>query len=145
MRFVGIRGTLPLLDAGTLNRPEFSRYDIEGKKWIIKGHDVDISADHLPHGRGPNRIPTRNPLSPTRLGLRRVFRKRRRPLRRCLSAVWGVRALPTEQALRTEPATRIRRRTPLCETVLWVFSEERQEAGSCNFHCATLSNEMAGC
>ncbi len=38
---VGIRGTLPLLDGGTLNRPEFSRYDIEGKKWIMEGHGVD--------------------------------------------------------------------------------------------------------
>jgi tricorn protease len=38
---VGIRGTLPLLDGGTLNRPEFSRYDVEGKKWIIEGHGVD--------------------------------------------------------------------------------------------------------
>src|SRR5207244_7956134 len=27
---VGIRGTLPLLDGGTLNRPEFSRYDVAG-------------------------------------------------------------------------------------------------------------------
>src|SRR6266567_7229688 len=38
---VGIRGTLPLLDGGYLNRPEFSRYDIEGKKWIIEGYGVD--------------------------------------------------------------------------------------------------------
>ncbi len=38
---VGIRGSLPLLDGGTLNRPEFSRYDIGGKKWIIEGHGVD--------------------------------------------------------------------------------------------------------
>src|SRR5947209_20452835 len=38
---VGIRGTLPLLDRGTLNRPEFSRYDVEGKKWIIEGYGVD--------------------------------------------------------------------------------------------------------
>jgi len=47
---VGIRGTLPLLDGGTLNRPEFSRYDVEGKKWIIKGHgvDPDIVVDNDP-------------------------------------------------------------------------------------------------
>ncbi len=47
---VGIRGTLPLLDGGTLNRPEFSRYDIEGKKWIIEGHgvDPDIVVDNDP-------------------------------------------------------------------------------------------------
>jgi len=38
---VGIRGSLPLLDGGTLNRPEFSRYDIEGKTWLIEGHGVD--------------------------------------------------------------------------------------------------------
>jgi tricorn protease len=38
---VGIRGTLPLLDGGYLNRPEFSRYDVEGKKWIIEGYGVD--------------------------------------------------------------------------------------------------------
>ena len=38
---VGIRGTLPLLDGGTLNRPEFSRYDNAGKQWIIEGHGVD--------------------------------------------------------------------------------------------------------
>ncbi|MGD9714151.1 MAG: S41 family peptidase, partial [Thermomicrobiales bacterium] len=38
---VGIRGSLPLLDGGTLNRPEFSRYDVEGKKWIIEGSGVD--------------------------------------------------------------------------------------------------------
>jgi tricorn protease len=38
---VGIRGSLPLLDGGYLNRPEFSRYDVEGKKWIIEGYGVD--------------------------------------------------------------------------------------------------------
>lgn len=38
---VGIRGSLPLLDGGTLNRPEFSRVDIAGKEWIIEGHGVD--------------------------------------------------------------------------------------------------------
>jgi len=47
---VGIRGTLPLLDGGTLNRPEFSRYDIAGKEWIIEGHgvDQDIVVDNDP-------------------------------------------------------------------------------------------------
>jgi tricorn protease len=47
---VGIRGTLPLLDGGTLNRPEFSRYDIAGKEWIIEGHgvDPDIVVDNDP-------------------------------------------------------------------------------------------------
>jgi tricorn protease len=47
---VGIRGTLPLLDGGSLNRPEFARYDIEGKKWVIEGHgvDPDIVVDNDP-------------------------------------------------------------------------------------------------
>jgi tricorn protease len=47
---VGIRGTLPLLDGGTLNRPEFSRYDNAGKEWIIEGHgvDPDIVVDNDP-------------------------------------------------------------------------------------------------
>ena len=47
---VGIRGTLPLLDGGYLNRPEFSRYDLDGKKWIIEGHgvDPDIVVDNDP-------------------------------------------------------------------------------------------------
>ena len=30
-----------MLDGGTLNRPEFSRYDTEGKKWVIVGYGVD--------------------------------------------------------------------------------------------------------
>ena len=38
---VGIRGSLPLLDGGTLQKPEFSRVDVEGKEWIIEGHGVD--------------------------------------------------------------------------------------------------------
>jgi tricorn protease len=38
---VGIRGTLPLLDGGSLNRPEFARYDTEGIDWAIEGHGVD--------------------------------------------------------------------------------------------------------
>jgi len=47
---VGIRGSLPLLDGGFLNRPEFSRYDVEGKKWIIEGYgvDPDIVVDNDP-------------------------------------------------------------------------------------------------
>jgi tricorn protease len=47
---VGIRGSLPLVDGGTLNKPEFSRFDIEGKKWIIEGHGVepDIEQDNDP-------------------------------------------------------------------------------------------------
>jgi tricorn protease len=38
---VGIRGSLPLLDGGYLNRPEFSRYSLDGKTWIIEGYGVD--------------------------------------------------------------------------------------------------------
>lgn len=38
---IGIRGTLPLLDGGYLNRPEFSRYSLDGKTWIIEGYGVD--------------------------------------------------------------------------------------------------------
>jgi len=47
---VGIRGSLPLLDGGFLNRPEFSRYDIEGKEWIMEGVGVepDIFVDNDP-------------------------------------------------------------------------------------------------
>src|SRR5881392_1135563 len=47
---VGIRGSLPLLDGGYLNRPEFSRYDVEGTQWIIEGHgvDPDIVVDNDP-------------------------------------------------------------------------------------------------
>jgi tricorn protease len=47
---VGIRGTLPLLDGGYLMRPEFSRYDTEGKEWIMEGKGVepDIFVDNDP-------------------------------------------------------------------------------------------------
>ena len=47
---VGIRGSLPLLDGGFLNKPEFSRYDLEGKNWIIEGRGVepDIYVDNDP-------------------------------------------------------------------------------------------------
>jgi tricorn protease len=47
---VGIRGSLPLLDGGYLNRPEFSRYDVDGKEWIMEGSGVepDIWVDNDP-------------------------------------------------------------------------------------------------
>ncbi|HPO54657.1 MAG TPA: PDZ domain-containing protein [Ignavibacteriaceae bacterium] len=47
---VGIRGTLPFVDGGYLNKPEFSRYDIEGKEWIMEGYgvDPDIEVDNDP-------------------------------------------------------------------------------------------------
>jgi tricorn protease len=47
---VGIRGTLPLLDGGFLNKPEFAPYSRDGKTWIIEGHGVepDIVVDNDP-------------------------------------------------------------------------------------------------
>jgi len=47
---VGIRGTLPIVDGGYLNRPEFSRYDLAGKEWIMEGYgvDPDIVVDNDP-------------------------------------------------------------------------------------------------
>jgi len=47
---VGIRGTLPLLDGGSLNKPEFAPYSPEGKGWIIEGRGVepDIVVDNDP-------------------------------------------------------------------------------------------------
>jgi tricorn protease len=47
---VGIRGTLPLLDGGFLNRPEFSRFGLDGREWIMEGKGVepDISVDNDP-------------------------------------------------------------------------------------------------
>jgi tricorn protease len=47
---VGIRGTLPIVDGGFLNRPEFSRYDVDGKEWIMEGYgvDPDIVVDNDP-------------------------------------------------------------------------------------------------
>ena len=38
---VGIRGSLPLLDGGVLNKPEFAPYSVDGKKWIIEGVGVE--------------------------------------------------------------------------------------------------------
>ncbi len=38
---VGIRGSLPIVDGGELTKPEFSRYGVDGKEWIIEGHGVD--------------------------------------------------------------------------------------------------------
>ena len=47
---VGIRGSLPLVDGGYLNRPEFASYSTDGKEWIIEGHgvDPDIVVDNDP-------------------------------------------------------------------------------------------------
>jgi tricorn protease len=38
---VGIRGTLPIVDGGFLNKPEFAPYGRDGKSWVIEGHGVD--------------------------------------------------------------------------------------------------------
>jgi tricorn protease len=47
---VGIRGSLPLLDGGVLNKPEFAPYSEEGKGWIMEGRGVepDIMVDNDP-------------------------------------------------------------------------------------------------
>ena len=47
---VGIRGSLPFIDGGTLNRPEFAPFDQSGN-WIIEGHgvDPDIVIDNNPY------------------------------------------------------------------------------------------------
>ncbi|MBN1350290.1 PD40 domain-containing protein [candidate division KSB1 bacterium] len=47
---VGIRGSLPLLDGGYLYKPEFSRYDVGGKEWIMEGKGVepDIEVENDP-------------------------------------------------------------------------------------------------
>lgn len=48
---VGIRGSLPFVDGGNMTRPEFSRYDVTGKEWIIEGYgvDPDIEVVNDPH------------------------------------------------------------------------------------------------
>ncbi len=47
---VGIRGTLPLLDGGFLNKPEFAPFSLDGKEWIMEGVGVepDIVVDNDP-------------------------------------------------------------------------------------------------
>jgi tricorn protease len=47
---VGIRGSLPFVDGGSLNKPEYAPYALDGKKWIIEGHgvDPDIVVDNDP-------------------------------------------------------------------------------------------------
>lgn len=47
---VGIRGSLPFIDGGTLSKPEFAHYDAQGKEFIIEGHGVepDIYVDNDP-------------------------------------------------------------------------------------------------
>lgn len=38
---VGIRGKLPFIDGGSLNRPEFAHFNTDGTEFIIEGHGVD--------------------------------------------------------------------------------------------------------
>ena len=38
---VGIRGSLPFIDNGSLTKPEFAHYSADGSKFIIEGHGVD--------------------------------------------------------------------------------------------------------
>lgn len=47
---IGIRGSLPFVDGGILNRPEYGLYNIEGTEWIIEGYgvDPDIEIDNDP-------------------------------------------------------------------------------------------------
>lgn len=47
---VGIRGSLPFIDGGTLSKPEFAHYDTQGKEFIIEGRGVepDIRIDNDP-------------------------------------------------------------------------------------------------
>lgn len=47
---VGISGSLPFTDGGTLNKPEFGPYNVEGTEWIMEGYgvDPDIIVDNDP-------------------------------------------------------------------------------------------------
>lgn len=47
---VGIRGSLPLIDGGQVNKPEFASYSADGKSWPIEGYGVepDIYLDNDP-------------------------------------------------------------------------------------------------
>lgn len=44
---VGIRGSLPFIDGGFLNRPEFAGYDVEGKTWPLEGYGIDPDIEVL--------------------------------------------------------------------------------------------------
>ncbi len=47
----GIRGSLPFVDNGNLNKPEYGTYSSETGQWIIEGHgvDPDIEIDNDPY------------------------------------------------------------------------------------------------
>jgi tricorn protease len=38
---IGISGSLPFLDGGYLNKPEFAIYSLDGKEWLIENYGVD--------------------------------------------------------------------------------------------------------
>ncbi|MFO7722363.1 MAG: PDZ domain-containing protein [Bacteroidales bacterium] len=48
---VGIRGSLPLIDGGSLSKPEFGTFSSDTGEWIIEGHgvDPDIVIDNDPY------------------------------------------------------------------------------------------------
>jgi tricorn protease len=48
---IGIRGSLPFIDGGSLQKPEFGTYSSETGQWIIEGHgvDPDIIIDNDPY------------------------------------------------------------------------------------------------
>ena len=50
MTCIGIRGSLPFIDGGYLNKPEFGHYSADGKEWIIEGRGVepDIVVENNP-------------------------------------------------------------------------------------------------
>ena len=47
---VGIRESLPIVDGGFINKPEFAPYSKDGKEWPVEGHgvDPDIVVDNDP-------------------------------------------------------------------------------------------------
>ena len=47
---VGIRDSLPIVDGGFLNKPEFAPFSRDGKEWPVEGHgvDPDIVVDNDP-------------------------------------------------------------------------------------------------
>ncbi|MFH1160691.1 MAG: PDZ domain-containing protein [bacterium] len=47
---IGIRGSLPFIDGGSLQKPEFANYDFEENKWAIEGVGVepDVWVDNDP-------------------------------------------------------------------------------------------------
>lgn len=48
---IGIRGSLPFIDGGSLQKPEYGTYSSETGEWIIEGHgvDPDVVIDNDPY------------------------------------------------------------------------------------------------